>query len=343
MRASLVADGAAFVVPASGGRVTLARNNGQFVFTGYLKAAPSFEYLGWGERGPVYRYNLVAQSDETILGRKRLPYSAPFVARTAGSALAQLTQDLQPGVFDISGVQSVDVLASYEPDPQKTWAQHAAEIALQARGSYRTLNGTMLFAPVGAASYTLNESDAGFSPEGLVTQPVDGLINDVTVIGEVEPQAYVKDYFVGDGLTLKFYLSQTPFTKSSQTVLDEEYAGSGLDATRWVVNDPAGAISVSNGNLQIAGGTGVDGATTVQFVEQVELGGAAVLQHGDVVFNAASSGVLGGLYTGAIAVAGCLAGFQIAPERCAVDDPGAGEWRGHGNGDNDRRRDITMF
>ena len=37
------------------------------------------------------------------------------------------------------------------------------------------------------------------------------LVNDVTVIGLDEPQAYVRDYFVGDGLSLRFYLSQTPF------------------------------------------------------------------------------------------------------------------------------------
>ena len=181
--ASLVSGGTGFVVPVNGGRVALAKASGQHIFTGYLTAAPAFQYLGWGETGPVYRYNLVAKSDETVLDRKRLPYRSPFVARSAGSALAQLTQDLQPGVFDTSGVQSVDVLASYIPDPQKTWAQHAAEIALQVRGSYRTLNGTLVLAPVGAATYTLNKIDAGFSPEGLMTQPVDGLINDVTVIG----------------------------------------------------------------------------------------------------------------------------------------------------------------
>ena len=61
------------------------------------------------------------------------------------------------------------------------------------------------------------------------------------------------------------------------------------------------------------GGTGVDGQTSVSFIEQIELGGALELQHGDVSFTAASQGVLGGLYPGAISAAGCLAGFQITP------------------------------
>jgi hypothetical protein len=94
-------------------------------------------------------------------------------------------------------------------------------------------------------------------------------------------------------------------------LIDEEYAGPGLDATTWVVNDPRGATSVVAQTLQVNGGTGQDGQTTVAFIEQMELGGALELQHGDVSFAAASQGVIGGLYAGAISAAGCLAGFQI--------------------------------
>ena len=102
-------------------------------------------------------------------------------------------------------------------------------------------------------------------------QPVNGMINDVTVIGQSQAEAYVTDYFVGDGLTVKFYLSQTPFTKTNTTLFDEEYLISPLEPALWSVTDPSNVVSVSGGELQIAGGTGVDGATTVQFAEQVEL------------------------------------------------------------------------
>jgi hypothetical protein len=313
MRVGLVANSPEFTAPGSGARVTLSKANGQLIFTGYLASAPEFEYAGWGERGAAYRYSLTVLGDEALLNRKRLPQRAPFVERTAGSALRQLAEDLLPGVFDTSGVEDVDTLAEYAPDPQKTWAQHAAEISLETRAAYRVMNGAITLAPVGAVEYALNETDSGFAPEGLKLQPADGLINDVTVVGNIEPQDYVTDYFVGDGLTLKFYLSQTPFTSSSQTVVDEEYLDPGLDATRWALVDPAGAVSVTGGKLQIAGGTGVDGATTVEFVEKIELGGAVVLQHGNAVFSAASAGVLGGLYAGAVSIAGCLAGFQVTP------------------------------
>ncbi len=49
---SLISVGGDFVVPSRGARVILGRTNGQDVFTGYIKADPEYEYLGWGERAP---------------------------------------------------------------------------------------------------------------------------------------------------------------------------------------------------------------------------------------------------------------------------------------------------
>jgi hypothetical protein len=310
---SLVANSPGFVIPVVGARVALGKTNGSDVFTGYVVAAPEYEYLGWGEQGPVYRYNLAAQSDEILLDQKALPNRSPFVVRSAGNALRQLAQDLLPGEFDTSEVQDVDTLASYAVNPQKSFSFHAAEIALACRGSFRCMNGALILAPVGTNAYSLDESDANFSPAGLWLNSPNLLVNDVTMIGLDEPQAYIRDYFAGDGESLTFYLSQTPFAQTKPALIDEEYLGPGLDPTTWVVNDPSSAISVTAQTLQVAGGSGVDGQTTVSFVEQIELGGALELQHGDVSFTAASQGVVGGLYAGAISAAGCLAGFQITP------------------------------
>src|SRR5580698_4714338 len=141
LRCSLLGSSAGFVVPAAGGRVSLVKANGAFVFTGYLTQAPQCEYLGFGEQGGVYRYELVAESDEVLLDQKALPNRAPSVERTAGAALRQLAQDLLPGGFDTSAVQDVDTLAAYVVNPQKTFSNHAAEIALAARASYRAMNG----------------------------------------------------------------------------------------------------------------------------------------------------------------------------------------------------------
>jgi hypothetical protein len=317
LRCSLMGGSSGFVVPIAGARVILAKTSGSVIFTGYLTQAAQFEYLGWGEQGAAYRYELAAESDEVLLDQKALPNRAPFVERTAGAALRQLAQDLLPGWFDTSAVQDVDTLAAYQVNPQKKFSYHAAEIALAARASYRALNGALLLAPVGAASYAFNEGDANFSPMNLKLVCPKLLINDVTVIGLEEPQAYVRDYFVGDGLSLRFYLSQKPFPQSKPALIDEQYLGTALDPSTWVVNDPASAVSVLAQTLQVNGGTGHDGQTVVQFIEKIELGGALQLQHGNVSFTGPSTGVLGGLYAGAISAAGCLAGFQIAPSGAA--------------------------
>jgi hypothetical protein len=312
-RCALVGSSPGLVVPVAGARVILTKGNGSLLFTGYLTATPQFEYLGWGQEGSVYRYQVIAESDEVLLDQKALPNRAPFVGRSAGGALGQLAQDLLPGFFDTSAVQDVDTLALYQVNPQKKFSWHAAEIALAARGSYRAMNGALVLAAVGAASYGVNESDANVSPIGLKLVSPKMLVNDVTVMGLNEPQAYVRDYFVGDGLSLRFYLSQTPFQQSKLALIDEEYVGPVLDPMTWVVGDPTSAVSVVAQTLTVNGGTGQDGQTVVQFIEKVELGGAIELQHGDVSFAGASSGVIGGLYAKAISAAGCLAGFQITP------------------------------
>jgi hypothetical protein len=316
---ALVVNSSSFVVPAIGARVTLTKANGSFVFTGYLKQAPQGEYVGWGQQAPVYRYHLAAESDEVLLDEKALPNRAPFVERSAGAALRQLVQDLLPGGFDTSAVADVDTLAAYVVNPQKTFSYHAAEIALAARASYRAMNAALTLAGVGTASYALNESDANFSPGGLQLKSPNLLTNQVEVIGLDEPQDYVRDYFVGDGLSLKFYLSQKPLAQSKSALIDEEFLGTALDPTTWAVNDPAGAISVTGQTLQVSGGSGVDGQTRVSFLEQIELGGALELQHGDVSFTGTSQGVLGGLYAGAVSVANCLAGFQITSSDLGVN------------------------
>ena len=300
-----------FIIPVIGARIVLTRGDGSLVFTGYLTQAPEAVYVGWGEQGPVHQYKLIAESDEVLLDQKALPQRAPFVNRAAGSALKQLAQDLLPGGFDTSAVENVDLLAAYEVNPQKTFSYHAAEIAMAVRASYRAMNGSLLLSPVGSASYSINESDANFSPAGLKLSSPNLLANDVTMIGLDEPQAYVRDYFAGDGLSREFYLSQTPFAQAKTALIDEEYAGPALDPTTWMVADPTASISISAQALQVQGGTGQDGQTTVSFLEQIELGGALELQHGDVSLNGPSQGLLGGLYAGAISTAGCLAGFQV--------------------------------
>jgi hypothetical protein len=317
LKFGLVAGTGGLVVPMIGGRVTLTLSSGNDLFTGYIVETPTYQYQGWADSGLIYRYEINALSDVMLMDQKAPPPHPPFVDRSAGSAFEQLTAEALPGWFDVTGVEAGDPIPYYSVNPAKKWTASAAEIALSARCSYRDNNGNLFFAPVAANTYALAENAATFSPGDLQLQSVNRLVNDLTILGPLEPSAHVKDYFCGDGYTTYFYMSQVPFTRSSQvalynrTILDEIYTE--LDPTHWTVTDPLGVITVGNGQLQVAGGTGIDGQTLLNFIEQVELGGATMLEHGDVVFNAASNGVIGGLYAGAVSIAGCLAGFRITP------------------------------
>ena len=308
---------AGLAVPVVGGRVILSLSSGQNLFTGYIVNAPAYQYAGWGERGAVYRYEIEALSDVMLMDQKAPPPQPPYVERNAGDAFQELTAAELAGWFDLSGVQAGDPIPYFSVDPAKKWTEAAAEMALSARFSYRDDDGKLFFSPLGANTYALSEDADSFSPGDLQMQSENRLVNDLTILGPLEPGVHVKDYFAGSGATSYFYLSEKPFTRSSavaiynRTILDEGYTE--LDPTHWAVTDPANAISVSNGQLRVAGGTGVDGETLLSFVEKIELGGATTLEHGDVVFNAGSDGVIGGLYAGTVSIGGCRAGFRITP------------------------------
>jgi hypothetical protein len=314
MTAALIATDPSFVVPAADARVILERNDGHRVFTGYLDGAPEWEHLGWNDRGPVYRYKLRATSDEVTLNRKRLPDRAPYVNRTAGAALKQLASDAG-SILDVTDVQGLDPLTQANVSVQRTFSDQAAEIASRTRGVYRVHNGKITLEPVGTRSHVLSEADDGFDPGALVLERAQVAANDVTVIGRVEPRVYVKNYFLGDGVTLGFNLSHTPFTRRNRTFVDKEFAGPSLDPLFWTKTDPMSAVSVSGGKLQVSGGTGADGGTVVSFVDPLEVGGSLILQHGELQISgsgvSSADAVLGGLYSGSVVRGSCVAGFSV--------------------------------
>lgn len=331
---ALVAADSSFTPPVYGARVILQRSDGLALFTGYLQAAPEMEYLGYGQL-PEWRYVLSATDDSCLLDHNELPARTVFTARTAGDALSTLSNDALPDGLDESGVQDTTPVNEFVIVPQKGWTWHAQELALMTRSTYRVYDGKLDFQPVGQQSFTLSEQDPSFDPSDLtLTQPLK-LANDITIVGEIEPLTYVRDYFLGDGTTLEFYLSETPFGNTSVTsseyaypeppsppvlkgvtdpasryfsIFTDDYSEAQLLPTLWDVTDPNGAIALAGGQLQLNGGP-----TTITFVEQVELGGGWLMQHGVFVFNAPSTGTVGGIYDGAPADANCIAGFSVTP------------------------------
>src|SRR4051812_37186122 len=219
---ALISDDPAFIVPISGARIKITRADGVSLFTGYLTAASEREYVGDGQLGPAYRYGLAAQSDEWLLDRVRLPQRPAFVIRTAGDMLRQLTLDSGGTAFDVTDVDDIETLPSYTATPQLRWSEHAAQIALRSRAAYRAHDGKITFNAIADPIETLDESDPLASPGALRIQSPDELVNDVTVIGLIEPRAYAKNYFLGDAVSSSFHLSHTPFTRRISTIAQEE-------------------------------------------------------------------------------------------------------------------------
>ncbi len=308
MTAALANCGAGFSAPVCGARIVLQCGSGLTLFTGYLATAPEQQYLGQGLQGPAWRYNLLALDDSCLLDRNALPVRTPFAWRTTGDALRTLVNDVLPGGLDLSGVQDVSLINQFPIVPQKTWTEHAQELTTMARAAYRAHDGRLDFQPVGQQSFTISDQDNKFVPQGLSLVQPDELRNDVTIIGELEPVVYVRDYFLGDGTTLAFYLSEVPFSKSTVTLFVENYTDPQLNPTLWGVTDPNGKLSVGGGQLLISGGP-----AAVSYVESLELAGGLMLQHGQVVFNAASGGTIGGIYNDPVGDGNCIAGFRISP------------------------------
>jgi hypothetical protein len=174
------------------------------------------------------------------------------------------------------------------------------------RAAYRIHDSKLIFKPVSSQSVAVTESNDAT----LTLQQPHGVVNDITVLGDSEPQRYVKDYFQGNGSSYWFTLSQSPYSGASGTLLVEDYTET-LATQAWNVVDPAQAFLPAGGYLAVSGGTGTDGQTYVAMAENIELAGAVVLQHGEFSFTAPSRGVVGGLYAGTVGAASCLAGFSI--------------------------------
>jgi hypothetical protein len=306
MQAALVSVNTDVVVPRQGARVWLKKDDGTLLFAGYVTQTPACEYVGKIAQGSVGRYILPCASDEWLLDHKAVPQRLPFISRSAGSILKQLTSDVEPGGFDVSGVQDCDVVPAYSASVQAKWSEHAAELALRSRAAYRAEDGAIFFVPVGGNTLTIDEGSSNCDRRALKLQSEPCALNDVTVAGLFEPRTYVKDYFEGDGYTLSFSLAGAPMGTIDHTVFEDEFPGTQLNPVLWQGGGGSTA-QVNNGRLV------ANGNASVQLAELVEAGGGIVLQHGCFEFQGASTGILGGLYAGGTSNANCIAGVLVRP------------------------------
>jgi hypothetical protein len=286
------------------------------LFTGYITNEPAIEFLGARSGGPVYGYRYQATSEEYLLNIKRLGVIPPFLNQTAGQILRLLTEQLQPGRFDKTGIADGAVIPFYAPAPATSWSDIARELAERSGFAYRVLDRKIYFDAVSAqtAGVVIDERDRRFRPESLEVTPLGNPIqNDVTILGGIEPRTFVTEQFVGDGFTSHFVLAAPVFGAESSLLLADDFTGISIDTNRWQELDPASHIQLFEGRLNVTGGTGAVGETALLAQQAVELGGELELLHGEFEFTAPSTGILGGLYSSAtLEPPNCLLGFDVS-------------------------------
>jgi hypothetical protein len=303
------------VVPVRRGRVVVSSHSGTVLFTGYLATDPVSVYVGAGLAGPVYRVAFTAIGDEWLLDKQSLTLTADGFTVPAGSLLQTLTARTAAGLFTATGVQSGQPIGVFTPQPAQPWSTNAGNIAGSTYAAYRVLNGALSMNPVGSVTHTL-DFDAGLGDDALQvaalsTSMVKELANDVTLSGAIEPTAYVRELFAGDGTTTVFTLSDNPFRMSKPTLLTDSFNQPVFNTQTWNVTDPGSHLALGPTGLSMTGGNGFDGQTTLVAIDQVELGGSLVLEAGNVQLTSPSDGVLCGLYSGPIQRANCFAGYNV--------------------------------
>jgi hypothetical protein len=75
------------ITPARNGRVVVADDSGNVLFTGYVATEPALELVGQGAMGAVYQAAVSAISDEILLDRQSIPQIAPLCGTTGGQAI----------------------------------------------------------------------------------------------------------------------------------------------------------------------------------------------------------------------------------------------------------------
>jgi hypothetical protein len=311
---SLPANGA-IMMPSQYQFLEVIGDDGTIYFTGYIAVSPLPEYAGLAMEGPRYRIAIQAVSDELLLDQLLMPPSASANAATAGVLMTALVSHSGSTALSTSGLSLGAAVSNFVPGHGASWSKSAGQLASQARAAYRAVNGALLLSSVQATIHPLNETDGSLNLAALAfTASVKrALANDVTVCGEHEPVAYVTEYFLGDGVTVQFFLAAAPFfpAASKSTIVDELFNEAAINQTVWSNTGIDGYIGIGAAGMVMDGGNGIDGETVLSWIDSVELGGTLLLEAIGVSLSPGSTGVLAAFYNGLGTRASCIAGFQI--------------------------------
>ncbi len=309
---------ASLATPFRGQSLAVIGDDGTYYFTGYIAVSPLPEYAGLAMEGPRYRIEIQALSEEVLLDQILMPPSAGASGESVGSLMTALVTRTGATRLSTQGLSLNTPVSYFVPQPGAPWSKSAGQVASMARAAYRALNGALTVASVQNAVHPLSESDGSLNLAALgFTASIErALTNDVTVCGEHEAAAYVSEYFLGDGVTTKFFLAANPYfpASSESTVISELFNENQINLNVWGVSGGASYLSLGAGGLAMEGGNGIDGETLLTWIDPVEMGGTLLMEAVGVTLSPGSTGILSGFYVGADRQAGCIAGFQATSQ-----------------------------
>lgn len=311
---SLPANGT-IATPSQYQYLAVTGDDGTSYFTGYIAVSPLPEYAGLAMEGPRYRIAIQAVSDELLLDQLLMPPSASAIAASVGVLMTALVTHSGSTALSTIGLSLGAAVSNFVPEHGASWSKSAGQLASQARAAYRAVNGALLLSSVQTAIHPLNETDGSLNLAALsfTANVKRALANDVTVCGEHEPVAYVTEYFLGDGVTIQFFLSADPFfpAASKSEIIDELFNEAVINQTVWSNTGIDGYVSLGAAGMVMDGGNGIDGETVLSWIDAAELGGTLLLEAVGVSLSPGSTGVLAAFYNGLGTQASCIAGFQI--------------------------------
>lgn len=309
----------AFVKLERGAYVKITSSVYPVWYTGYVTNDPELSFLGKKNGQAVWGYKYQATSDEYILNLKPLGNIPPFLNTTMGGVLRWLVAYLIPdGTLDTTGILDGPAIAQYVVDPDKKFLDVVKEFCEAAAYTFRGINKGLHFRPQDSVSsiITLDGNNKHFTPSRLTIRPSSTpVLNDVTVLGNIEPQAYVHEYFVGTGLDSAFPLVSSVYGLDSSVLIDETFGGGTINGSLWEVPSASFAyLQVANGYLNVTGGAG-DYTVGIKSANPLPLDGHLRLTHGEWrlgVTGDPGSGIIGGLWSSdPTTISNCVYGLRV--------------------------------
>lgn len=258
-------------------------------------------------------------------------------------------QDTTPAALLINGrsnsTQRVRIVSSTNSTPitVNTDAAHGLTagdaISIYGHKVNTAANGNWIVASAGGTSLTLTGSigngvggatgwaglhNPHFTPSQLQVGPViEPVVNDVIVIGDVEPQGIMNEYRVGDGLTNDYPLLSSIFGVDSALLFDDIFTGTDVDPNKYTVVDSINnVIRVSNGYLQIIGNAADNFGVYLFTTALMPLQGHLRMTHGEFDFvNFTNNGVIASLWTQTpnSGLTGCVYGLRVTSTGSAIN------------------------